>query len=120
MQALAKYASLVYRDNIDLTINVHTSQNTKHQLTISHQNALVTQELPLTVPNKVSISVEGTGCALIQVSQLYCFLSPNGIQHILKFTCNMHIRAHQEYSYVVYQEYMFVSVSGNSALTLVH
>ena len=76
LQALAKYASLVYGEGVDLTVDALGS-DLDHTFTINNHNSLLLQQRPITLPNSVGFTIRGTGCALVQVralSQCVCRL----------------------------------------------
>lgn len=73
LQALAKYASLVYRDDVDVTVKVRTTESSVqlHEFSLINENALLAQQLPISATGSLIVDATGRGCALVQVCA-YC------------------------------------------------
>jgi len=67
LQALAQYAGLVHRDDINLKVVISTG-SIDHSFKIVSDNSLLLQKREgLAELKKVKYSMEGIGCALVQV-----------------------------------------------------
>ena len=64
---------LVAGDAIDVNVIITPPGVTFH---IDSSNKQVLQTSPVDVPNNISISVNGQGCALVQVYEYSCFALP--------------------------------------------
>lgn len=70
LQALALYETHLYQGPLNVVATV-TASGLAHPFTVTDDNKLLQQLVKLpTVPTKVSITMEGQGCAVLQVSLL--------------------------------------------------
>ncbi|XP_073408847.1 ovostatin-like [Dendrobates tinctorius] len=67
LQALSAFAKLVFTPNAHQTIKV-TGQN---KITVNELNKFLVQRRPLSVPGNYSVSINGTGCCLVQITVRY-------------------------------------------------
>lgn len=74
LQALAKYASYISKNPVDIALAVETDDMTQG-FKIDETNKLVTQQLKITdLPTTVDIDAYGDGCAVVQVSAWFTFI----------------------------------------------
>ena len=66
LQALSKYASLLYSTAVDLVVRVR-GRGINRQFTVSSNNTLLLQRQAISVPNNLQFQVAGVGCVLHQV-----------------------------------------------------
>ena len=71
LQALAKYAEVVFGKSTDLDVTI-TGLGISETISVDQTNSLVLHQKPVQVPNSLVIKTKGTGCVFIQVSQLIC------------------------------------------------
>ncbi|GBM68563.1 Alpha-2-macroglobulin-like protein 1 [Araneus ventricosus] len=75
LDALSKFAKIVYKDPVDITVSISGSLN--EQVRISEDNKLLVQRNEIfQIPSQLSIRATGTGCGLLQTSLRYNTLSP--------------------------------------------
>ncbi|ELT94944.1 hypothetical protein CAPTEDRAFT_228650 [Capitella teleta] len=72
LQALAQYASLVFGQGVDLEVQTE-ALGLAQTFPVSSSNALLLQRASLPLPNRLSFSVTGSGCALVQANVKYNF-----------------------------------------------
>jgi hypothetical protein len=73
LQALARYATLVYQGGVNISVDmIEKAKDSIGKFNIDDYNTLVLQSKPIKkLPTTLEARVTGTGCAMIQV---YCFL----------------------------------------------
>jgi len=78
LQALAAYGAATYNSVTQNVIKINSKNTFEKVFTVNNENRLLLQQTPLPqVPGKYSLTVNGTGCVLIQVSvcpPLHCVL----------------------------------------------
>lgn len=67
LQALARYASLVFGETTDIDVNVQ-GQGFKDVISVDADNRLVLHKHPVQVPNVLTVNAQGQGCVFIQVT----------------------------------------------------
>ncbi|KAK2138612.1 hypothetical protein LSH36_2740g00009, partial [Paralvinella palmiformis] len=73
LEALYKYSALVAGDAIDVNVVITPPGVTFH---VDSSNKQVLQTSPVDVPNNISISLNGQGCALVQANVWYNIIPP--------------------------------------------
>ena len=68
LQALAKYAALAYQKGISMQMAVRGSGMVQN-FTLNEHNKLVLQSQPIKVPNNLTVTARGRGCAMFQVGR---------------------------------------------------
>ncbi|XP_078509061.1 alpha-2-macroglobulin-like protein 1 [Lissotriton helveticus] len=78
LQALAKYAALMYSDKPSATVQVTGPDSFFRKFTVEEENRLLFQRetLPV-VPGDYTVSAEGSGCVFVQVTLSYNTLTRN-------------------------------------------
>uniref|UniRef100_A0A8B9KEV8 Alpha-2-macroglobulin-like n=1 Tax=Astyanax mexicanus TaxID=7994 RepID=A0A8B9KEV8_ASTMX len=72
LQALALYSTKVYSSNGSSTVTVQSADKETHSFEVNQNNKLLYQEKSLqNVPGKYSVSVNGSTCASVQVSETH-------------------------------------------------
>lgn len=73
LQALARYATLVYQGGVNISVDmIEKAKDSIGKFNIDDYNTLVLQSKPVkNLPTTLEARVTGTGCAMIQV---YCLL----------------------------------------------
>ena len=66
LQALSKYAALLYGTNVNLVIRAR-GQGINKKFSVTSNNTLLLQRQAVPVPNNMEFEVEGVGCVLHQV-----------------------------------------------------
>ncbi|XP_061179924.1 alpha-2-macroglobulin-like [Saccostrea echinata] len=71
LQALSVYGSLVHQGGIDISVDI-SGQKMSRAFSIKDENKLVLQTSPIpTIPNELTVTVKGVGCALVQANVKY-------------------------------------------------
>ncbi|XP_021250470.1 ovostatin [Numida meleagris] len=79
LQALAAYGEATYNSVTQNVIKITSKNNLEKVFTVNNENRLLQQQIPLPeVPGKYSLTVNGTGCVLIQTALRYNIPLPEG------------------------------------------
>nr|XP_020634516.1 alpha-2-macroglobulin-like protein 1 [Pogona vitticeps] len=72
LQALAKYASLTYRETEELKVLVKSSKDFQHEFHVDKKNRLMLQKVSLPeIPGQYKVAVSGNGCVYVQAVLRY-------------------------------------------------
>uniref|UniRef100_A0ABM5FQT1 Alpha-2-macroglobulin-like protein 1 isoform X1 n=2 Tax=Pogona vitticeps TaxID=103695 RepID=A0ABM5FQT1_9SAUR len=72
LQALAKYASLTYRETEELKVLVKSSKDFQHEFHVDKKNRLMLQKVSLPeIPGQYKVTVSGNGCVYVQAVLRY-------------------------------------------------
>eukprot|EP00076_Gallus_gallus_P006051 NP_990557.2 ovostatin precursor [Gallus gallus] len=79
LQALAAYGAATYNSVTQNVIKINSKNTFEKVFTVNNENRLLLQQTPLPqVPGKYSLTVNGTGCVLIQTALRYNIHLPEG------------------------------------------
>ncbi|XP_062569935.1 pregnancy zone protein-like isoform X2 [Saccostrea cucullata] len=71
LQALSVYGSLVHQGGMDITVDISGNKMSR-AFSIKDENKLVLQSGPIpSIPNDLTVTVKGVGCALVQANVKY-------------------------------------------------
>ncbi|XP_007469423.1 PREDICTED: LOW QUALITY PROTEIN: alpha-2-macroglobulin-like protein 1 [Lipotes vexillifer] len=97
LQALAKYATIVYAPSEEVNLVVKSAQNFQHTFNVQAANRLVFQQEALPdIPGVYTLEASGRGCVFVQVVLRYNILPPKSVEafslsvEIGKARCEQH------------------------------
>lgn len=93
LQALAAYGEATYNSITQNVVKITSEKPFEKVFTVNNENRLLLQQTPLPeVPGKYNLTVNGTGCVLMQVSvcpSLRCV--PHSACHTAMFLMTLHL-----------------------------
>ncbi|KAL5005061.1 hypothetical protein ScPMuIL_018517 [Solemya velum] len=81
LQALAKFAKLVYRRGMNITMDIEDNEGHVGHFSVTSANNLLLQSVTLPrVPCQLQVEARGTGCTFIQAFLKYNIISVHGLE----------------------------------------